>query len=300
MPALPAGNLAPTLAAWRGASPTRSPARSASIESGALDDNDVEGLADRLSGVGERQLRRLFRKHLGASPVAVAQTRRVLCWPMQRIHETRLPMAEVAMASGFGSSARRFNETSPAALRSAAGRSAPARRGRSIGRRRRGGASHPALPAALRLGRDPGLPGDAGDPESRAGGGRPATNARSASAARSAVIRVGAGGEAPARHHHAVPEDQRSAGGDRPSAAGVRPRRRPGRDQRTSRQGPGAGPPGGPASGPQGRQAHGTASSWRSARSSASRSPSWPPAVSPPSWSPPTVRRCQRTWLPRV
>jgi AraC family transcriptional regulator of adaptative response / DNA-3-methyladenine glycosylase II len=97
----------PDLAAWRGASNTVARALSL-IEGGALDDEDIEGLADRL-GVGERQLRRLFRKHLGASPVAVAQTRRVLL-AKQLIQETRLPMAEVAMASGFGS-VRRFNET---------------------------------------------------------------------------------------------------------------------------------------------------------------------------------------------
>ena len=65
-------------------------------------------LAGRL-GVGERQLRRLFRQHLGASPVAVAQTRRVLL-AKQLIHETRLPMTEIAFAAGFGS-IRRFNET---------------------------------------------------------------------------------------------------------------------------------------------------------------------------------------------
>ena len=45
----------------------------------------------------------------GASPVAVAQTRRVL-FAKQLIHDSRLSMAEVAMASGFGS-LRRFNET---------------------------------------------------------------------------------------------------------------------------------------------------------------------------------------------
>ncbi len=67
-----------------------------------------KGLANRL-GVGERQLRRLFRQHVGASPIAVAQTRRVLL-AKQLIHETSLPMAEVALASGFGS-VRRFNET---------------------------------------------------------------------------------------------------------------------------------------------------------------------------------------------
>jgi AraC family transcriptional regulator of adaptative response / DNA-3-methyladenine glycosylase II len=78
------------------------------IEHGALDDGDVDALAGRL-GVGERQLRRLFQEHLGASPVAVAQTRRVLL-AKQLIHETRLPMTDVAFAAGFGS-IRRFNET---------------------------------------------------------------------------------------------------------------------------------------------------------------------------------------------
>src|SRR5947207_10086186 len=98
---------APDLASWRGTSNTVSRALSL-IEAGALDEGDVEALAGRL-GVGERQLRRLFQQHLGASPVAVAQTRRVLL-AKQLIHETRLPMAEVALASGFGS-IRRFNET---------------------------------------------------------------------------------------------------------------------------------------------------------------------------------------------
>ena len=97
----------PDLAAWRGTSNTVSRAL-ALIETGALDAADVEGLACRL-GVGERQLRRLFRQHLGASPVAVAQTRRVLL-AKQLIHESSLPMAAVAMAAGFGS-IRRFNET---------------------------------------------------------------------------------------------------------------------------------------------------------------------------------------------
>ncbi|HET9160057.1 MAG TPA: AlkA N-terminal domain-containing protein [Caulobacteraceae bacterium] len=98
---------APDLAAWRGSSNTVSRGLTL-IEHGALDEGDVDRLAERL-GVGERQLRRLFRQHLGASPVAVAQTRRVLL-AKQLIHETKLPMAEVALASGFGS-IRRFNET---------------------------------------------------------------------------------------------------------------------------------------------------------------------------------------------
>lgn len=97
----------PDLAAWRGTSNTVSRAL-ALIETGALDTADVGGLAARL-GMGERQLRRLFRQHLGASPIAVAQTRRVLL-AKQLLHETRLPMTEVALAAGFGS-IRRFNET---------------------------------------------------------------------------------------------------------------------------------------------------------------------------------------------
>jgi AraC family transcriptional regulator of adaptative response / DNA-3-methyladenine glycosylase II len=98
---------APDMGAWRGTSNTVSRAL-ALIELGALDQGSVDALAARL-GLGERQLRRLFRQHLGASPVAVAQTRRILL-AKQLIHETRLPMTEVAFAAGF-SSIRRFNET---------------------------------------------------------------------------------------------------------------------------------------------------------------------------------------------
>ena len=101
--------IAPDLAFWRGTANTVSRAL-ALISEGALDEDEagVEALAERL-GVGGRQLRRLFKQHLGASPIAVAQTRRVL-FAKQLLHDTRLPMAEVAMSAGFGS-VRRFNET---------------------------------------------------------------------------------------------------------------------------------------------------------------------------------------------
>ena len=111
---------APDMGAWRGTSSTVSRAL-ALIELGALDQSNIGALADRL-GVGERQLRRLFRQHLGASPLSVAQTRRVLL-AKQLIHETCLPMTEVAFAAGFNS-IRRFNESflalfgrAPSALR---------------------------------------------------------------------------------------------------------------------------------------------------------------------------------------
>lgn len=99
---------APDLGSWRGTSNTVSRGL-ALIAEGRVDGEQagIDALAERL-GVGERQLRRLFRKHLGASPIAVVQTHRVL-FAKQLIHETRLPMADIALAAGFGS-VRRFNE----------------------------------------------------------------------------------------------------------------------------------------------------------------------------------------------
>jgi AraC family transcriptional regulator of adaptative response / DNA-3-methyladenine glycosylase II len=70
------------------------------------ENEDGDSLAARL-GLGERQLRRLFATHLGASPKAVAQTRRNLL-ARQLVTETDLPLTEVALAAGFGS-LRRFN-----------------------------------------------------------------------------------------------------------------------------------------------------------------------------------------------
>jgi AraC family transcriptional regulator of adaptative response / DNA-3-methyladenine glycosylase II len=96
----------PGTPAWLGTSATVSRALRL-ISDGALDDGGVEGLAARL-GVGDRHLRRLFMEHLGASPVAVGQTRRIL-FAKKLINETELPMTEVAFASGF-SSIRRFND----------------------------------------------------------------------------------------------------------------------------------------------------------------------------------------------
>jgi AraC family transcriptional regulator of adaptative response / DNA-3-methyladenine glycosylase II len=100
---------APEFGSWQGTSNSVSRALSL-IRDGALDGEgaSVEKLAERL-GIGERQLRRLFLQHLGASPIAVAQTRRVL-FAKHLIHETQMPMADVAFAAGF-SSVRRFNET---------------------------------------------------------------------------------------------------------------------------------------------------------------------------------------------
>ena len=64
-------------------------------------------LADRL-GLGERQLRRLFVEHVGASPNALARTRRAH-FARQLIDQTALPMTEICFAAGF-QSLRQFND----------------------------------------------------------------------------------------------------------------------------------------------------------------------------------------------
>ncbi len=96
----------PESPAWRGTSTTVARALRL-ISDGALDKGSVEKLALRL-GVGERHLRRLFADHLGASPLTVAMTRRVLL-AKQLVHDSDLGMTDIALASGFGS-LRRFNE----------------------------------------------------------------------------------------------------------------------------------------------------------------------------------------------
>ncbi len=96
----------PGTPAWVGTPSTVSRALRLIDESG-LDEGGVEALAARL-GVGSRHLRRLFLRHLGATPIAVAQTRR-LHFAKKLIDETRLPMCQIAFASGFGC-VRRFND----------------------------------------------------------------------------------------------------------------------------------------------------------------------------------------------
>lgn len=95
----------PGMPPWAGTQSTVSRALRLIGESG-LDEGGVEALAARL-GVGSRHLRRLFLRHLGAPPSAVAQTRR-LHFAKKLIDETRLTMTEIAQASGFGC-VRRFN-----------------------------------------------------------------------------------------------------------------------------------------------------------------------------------------------
>lgn len=93
--------------AWRGVQATVDRAMRL-IEEGALDKAGVEALAARL-GVGARHLSRLFRNHIGSSPLGVARTTRVQR-AKRLIDATNLTMTEIAARSGFAS-LRSFNAT---------------------------------------------------------------------------------------------------------------------------------------------------------------------------------------------
>jgi AraC family transcriptional regulator of adaptative response / DNA-3-methyladenine glycosylase II len=121
--------VAPGLAGWNGTARTVSRALHL-IAEGGLGDTGVDALAERL-GIGDRQLRRLFDRYVGASPIAVAQAHRIL-FAKKLLGETSLSMTEVALAAGFGS-VRRFNDAlrktygrPPTALRKTTSAHAPA------------------------------------------------------------------------------------------------------------------------------------------------------------------------------
>lgn len=76
------------------------------IESGVMDEGGAGRLAERV-GVSDRHLRRVFDTEFGVSPVEYAQTHRLLL-AKRLLTDTRLPVTDVALASGFAS-VRRFN-----------------------------------------------------------------------------------------------------------------------------------------------------------------------------------------------
>ena len=83
-------------------------ARSAAglIDEGLLGELGVDGIADRL-GVTSRHLRRVFGREFGVTPIAFAQTQRLLL-AKQLIADTSLSLTDIAFASGF-QSVRRFD-----------------------------------------------------------------------------------------------------------------------------------------------------------------------------------------------
>ena len=87
--------------ATAGEAPPAVAAALALITDGFLDRFDEATLAAR-SGYSTRQLRRLFERHLGATPAFVARSRRAH-FARRLLDETNLAMPVVAGAAGFGS-----------------------------------------------------------------------------------------------------------------------------------------------------------------------------------------------------
>lgn len=76
------------------------------IEDGALSAGTVDDLALEM-GISSRHLRRVIESEYGVSPIELAQTQRLLV-AKRLLTDTKLPLTEVALASGFAS-VRRFN-----------------------------------------------------------------------------------------------------------------------------------------------------------------------------------------------
>lgn len=113
----------------------------ARIAAGALDREGLDALAAGLC-VSTRHLRRAVERELGASPVELAQTRRLLT-AKQLLTETNLPVSRVALASGFRS-VRRFN-----ALFSARYRLSPSRLRRGADFAENGTGARTSLPSTI-------------------------------------------------------------------------------------------------------------------------------------------------------
>lgn len=78
------------------------------IEEGTADEmGALEAIAGEFE-LSSRQIRRIVQKELGVPPIQLILTRRLLL-AKQLLTETRLPVTEIAFASGF-SSLRRFND----------------------------------------------------------------------------------------------------------------------------------------------------------------------------------------------
>jgi AraC family transcriptional regulator of adaptative response / DNA-3-methyladenine glycosylase II len=97
---------APGSPAWKGVNTTLDRAIRL-IGEGILQDNSLSMLAEKL-GISDRYLRQLFEKHLGISPKAYALYQQCL-FAKQLLHQTKLSITHIALASGFNS-VRRFND----------------------------------------------------------------------------------------------------------------------------------------------------------------------------------------------
>jgi len=97
---------APGSPAWKGVDTSLERALRL-IGEGELQLGSLQTLANRL-GISDRYLRSLFQQHLGVSPKSYALYQQCL-FAKQLLHQTPMPINQIALASGFNS-VRRFND----------------------------------------------------------------------------------------------------------------------------------------------------------------------------------------------
>ena len=114
---------APNSPAWKGVNTTLDRAirlidagclQKESLHKRSSQEGSLEQLAERL-GISDRYLRLLFKQHLGLSPKQYSLYQQCL-FAKQLLHQTQLPITQVALASGF-ESVRRFNDCFKAQLK---------------------------------------------------------------------------------------------------------------------------------------------------------------------------------------
>ncbi|AOE50342.1 DNA-3-methyladenine glycosylase 2 family protein [Kangiella sediminilitoris] len=98
---------APLSSAWLGNQAVLNKAMQR-IQSGALNNHNLESFSESL-GISSRYLRKLFQQHLGMSPQSFANHQRLML-AKQLLHQTQMPITDIALSSGFNS-VRRFNDS---------------------------------------------------------------------------------------------------------------------------------------------------------------------------------------------
>ncbi|NVJ65117.1 MAG: DNA-3-methyladenine glycosylase 2 family protein [Gammaproteobacteria bacterium] len=97
---------APQSAAWIGTQAVLQRAIR-KIHAGALNHQDLHNFSESL-GISERYLRKLFQQYIGTSPRKYGNHVRLM-FAKQLLHQTKLPVTDIAFSAGFNS-IRRFND----------------------------------------------------------------------------------------------------------------------------------------------------------------------------------------------
>lgn len=103
---------APQSSAWLGNQAVLRKAVSR-IQAGALNQRSLKDFSESM-GITDRYLRKLFQEHLGVSPITYANHLRLM-FAKQLLHQTQLPITDIAFIAGFNS-VRRFNDSFKATM----------------------------------------------------------------------------------------------------------------------------------------------------------------------------------------